>query len=490
MPRSLVRALSLVLGCTALICARAQDAASPATPLTVEESVARALQKNFDLKIQGFSTEIAREAQNVANSAFEPTLTASTTRTVSQPSTLTGAGTRADFTNTRIGVNQLIASGATVQVSSSLDRSAYNPAASTLNPAFNSDVAITVTQPLLKGAGSDVTRAGIEHAKLGLTIANLNYRGRVLQVVHDTENAYSNLVFARGQLGVKRHSLQLAERFFEENKTRKLTGVATDLDVLSAEVGVANARNGVLVAGQNVRNAEDALLALIGQFEFSTEIGTVSLAPDEETLPTFDRSYQLARDNQPDYVATQNNIRQLELDANTAKNGSLPTLNLGGTLGFNGSDRSYSNAIGRLPDGDGYNWQVDLALSMPWGLHADKARYRSAMAGLRQQQARLQQLEQNLMVQVRSAVRAVETDRQSVEIFAKATELAERQYELELARFKAGLSTSRQVLQTQDDLESARVNELQARVNLRTAFANLHQLDNSSIARYHIALAE
>jgi outer membrane protein TolC len=127
---------------------------------------------------------------------------------------------------------------------------------------------------------------------------------------------------------------------------------------------------------------------------------------------------------------------------------------------------------------------------MPWGLNADKARHRSATASLRQQQARLQQIEQNLLVQVRSAVRSVETSQQSVEIFAKATELAERQYDLELARFKAGLSTSRQVLQIQDDLEAARVNELQARVSLRTAASNLHQLDCTSLENYHIALPE
>ena len=141
-------------------------------------------------------------------------------------------------------------------------------------------------------------------------------------------------------------------------------------------------------------------------------------------------------------------------------------------------------------DGDGRSWQVDLSLSVPWGLNADRARYRSALATMRQQQARLEQFDQNLVVQVRSAVRAVETSQQSVEIFTKATELAVKQYELQLARFKAGLSTSRQVLENQDDLEAARVNELLARVNLRTALANLHQLESSSLDRYHITLAD
>jgi outer membrane protein TolC len=491
MSRPSARALVFLLSCVALVSTRAKE--TPATPppaLTVDECIARAMQKNFDLKIQNFSTEIARESFNIANTIFEPTLTASTTRTVNQTSAPVGPGQRSDFTDTRLGVRQNIESGATVSLSTSLDRSAYSPAATTFNPSFNSDVALSITQPLLRGAGSAVSRSGIERSRLGVTIAGLNYKGQVLRVVRDTEAAYYNLVFARGQLGVKLHSLELAERLFEENKTRRLTGVATDLDVLSAEVGVANARNGVLVARQGVHNSEDALTALIGQFEFDQAVGAVALPANDDAVPTFAHTYQLARDSQPDYIATQTSIKQLEIDAANAKNGSLPTLNLGGTLGYNGTDRSYGSAIGNVPNGDAYNWQLDLSLSMPWGLHADKARYRSAMASLRQQQARLQQIEQNLMVSVRTAVRAVETSRQSVEIFAKSTELAERQYELELARFKAGLATSRQVLQTQDDLEAARVNELQARVSLSTSVANLHQLDSSSLARYRIPLAE
>ena len=323
-----------------------------------------------------------------------------------------------------------------------------------------------------------------------MSIATLDFESQVLQVVRDTEAAYYNLVFAREQKLVKEHSLELAQQLYDENKNRKAAGVATDLDVLSAEVGVANARNGVLTAEQTVRDNEDQLIALIGQFEFDTPLGDVRLPADVDPAPSFDLSYKLARDNQPDFLATRASIQQLEIDANTAKNSRLPSLDLGGALGFNGTDRTYGTAMTRVKDADGYNWEVDLSLSVPWGLHAGRARYRSAQASLRQQQARLQQVEQNLLVQVRAGVRAVETSRQSVAIFGQATQLAEKQYELELARFKAGLSTSRQVLQTQDDLEAARLNELQARIDLRIAYANLHQLETSSLSRYHIALAE
>lgn len=491
MSRPFVRVLLLTLNLAALPGLHAQEPAAPAGPaLTLEECIARALEKNFALKIQGFSTTIAQESLNVAKAGFEPTLTASTLHSVSQTGLVTGVGPRYDTTDTRLGITQTLTTGANVSLSTSLDRSGTNPALTTPNPAFNSDLSLSITQPLLKGAGTVVNRATIERNQLGLTIANLSYKSSVLLVIRNTEVAYFNLVFAREQMTVKQHSLELAVKLYEENKVRKTTGVATDLDVLTAEVGVANARNGVVTADQLVRNSEDALLALIGRMEFNSPVGPVSLPGGHEAPPSFDVSYKLALDNQPDLISSQTAIKQFELDAHTAKNGALPTLNLGGTLGYNGTNRSYGTAVNRLSDGDGHNWQLDLSLNLPWGLHADRARYRSALAGLRQEQARLQQVEQDLIVKVRSAVRAVETNQQSVEIFGKSTELAEKQYELQLARFKAGLATSRQVLEVQDDLESARVNELQARVNLRTANANLHQLESSSLERYHIALAQ
>jgi outer membrane protein TolC len=75
-----------------------------------------------------------------------------------------------------------------------------------------------------------------------------------------------------------------------------------------------------------------------------------------------------------------------------------------------------------------------------------------------------------------------------VKIAAQARELSTKQYELEKAKFDAGLSTSRRVLEAQNDLETARVNELQSRVSLRTSLAALHRIEGSSLQRYGVAL--
>ena len=71
-----------------------------------------------------------------------------------------------------------------------------------------------------------------------------------------------------------------------------------------------------------------------------------------------------------------------------------------------------------------------------------------------------------------------------------ANEERTRQYDLERARFDAGLSTSRNVLQTQADLETARVAELQARINLQNSISALHRLEGNALERYQIAMPE
>jgi len=483
---------------SAEVMAAATSGAPGAPELTLEECIRLVLERNFTLRAAAFTAANAKETLIITKAGFDPTFTATGTAGHTQGITIVndslGTPTSSDFRqdtgNIRVGVNQTIETGGNVNLSSGLLRTNNQPVGLSVNPAYNSDIALSVIQPLLRGAGVSVNRAQIESARIGVTIANLNFKGSVLQAVRDTEAAYYSLAFARAQLAVKQSSLELAQKLFDENKVRKNTGVATDLDVLTAEVGVAAAQNGVVIAQQQVRNAEDQLLALTGLTEFDKAPGPLRFMPFTDAAPAVAESFRLARELQPNYVATNEVIKQLELAVKVADNGKLPTLNVDGALGYNGLDRTSGSSWDNLRTGDNYNWQVGLSLSVPWGLRADRARARTALNNLHQQQATLQQVEQNLLVQVRADVLAVATSIESVQISSKATELAAKQYELQKAKFDAGLSTSREVLQSQTDLETARVNDLQARVNLRIAVANLHQLDGSSLDRYHVAVPQ
>jgi len=477
------------------VASQGQEPASPEAGLTIEEAIARALGKNFDLQIQTFARESAAESLNIAESAFEADLTYTTSRSQSQSavasSTLDGASQpRNSSYNNRVSATQRIITGATVTASTNLNRASNNSVNTLLNPSYNSDFSLTVRQPLLSGAGIAYNRAAIDRAKIGLVRSNLDFKNSVLTVVRNVEAAYYNLGFAREQEQVRRFSLDLAERLLEENTTRRNTGIATDLEVLQAEVGVANARRTLLQAQQTVRDREDALLNLIGQFEFNTSLGEVRLTDFETPRVSTERSFQLAMEQSPDFASSKLAIEQIKIDLQVAKRDRLPGVSVGATGGYNARQPSPTDAAQELWSGDGYNWTIDLTVNLPLGFKAEKARYRQALIGLSREEKRLEQLEQNLLVQVRSAVRSVEINIESVELSRKATELSNRQFDLEKARFDAGISTFRRVQESQEDLDSARVAELQSRIALRLALADLARLEASSLERYNITIQE
>jgi outer membrane protein TolC len=466
--------------------------AAAKTELTLEQCIARALQRNFDLEIDRYDPQIAKESIDVARDPFQPVLSLTSSATHS-----TAAGgnayprTDSDNSSTSVAVTQQLYSGTTVTLSSQLARSHVDPASFSLsayNPAYDANVTLAVRQQLLRGFGTAINKALVNRARLGLSKANLDFKAHVLDVIQSTENAYFNVVFARDQLDVRKFSLTLAEKLYSEAKTRRDTGVATDLDVLSAEVGVANARRGVLLAQQSVGDTEEGLLALIGQFELEAPLGDMHFDDAGVEAPVFASSYVMAKQIQPDYLSAQAGVEQAKLDLEVAKDGTKPTLSLGGAVGIGGTRGSIGDAFSDTANSRNSNWQVDVSVSYPWGQIGDRARYRQSLATLTQQQVHLRQLEQSIEVQVRSAVRAVQTNIESVKISGQARQLSERQYELEKAKFDAGLSTSYLVLQSQNDLENARVNELQARVSLRTFVALLHRLEGSALQRYRITL--
>jgi len=231
---------------------------------------------------------------------------------------------------------------------------------------------------------------------------------------------------------------------------------------------------------------------LINVPNFEVRVGPVALDDYRAGVPSFANSYKLAREYYPETLSIEESIKQLQIDLDTARRNQLPDLNLIAQLGYvaRPTTEGYIEAVERLPRDPGNNWSLGLNYSMPWGRHADKARYRTAQTNLLSRKMQLEQLEQSLLVSVRSAVRAVEANLAAVEIAAKATELAARQYDQQKARFDAGLATSRQVLLTQDDLERARFDELNARLALRRAAAELNRLEGSSLDRFRVQLPE
>jgi len=252
--RSSLAAASLLAGLCLPV--SAQDALPPANPtaavvapdapagapLLLEECVQRALQHGFDIEIQRYNPShgegFGRYRPGRLRSNVLPERHAKSRNTGPVTGNL---GIKNDARDARLSVDELLQTGTTVNLSTELSRSATNPFSPLVNgfynPIYNSDLTVTVTQPLLRGAGTAVTTAVLNRAKIGLTRAGFDFRAQVLNIVQQTEIDYYSLVYAREQLRVYRVSLVLANRLLEEAQAKKTVAPPTDVDVLQAQVG-------------------------------------------------------------------------------------------------------------------------------------------------------------------------------------------------------------------------------------------------------------
>jgi outer membrane protein len=458
-------------------------------PLTLGDCVVRALAHGFDMELQLHDLEIAKDDLPIARSAFHPIVAADAgTGSSRVPQTTESLRTRSDTVDTRLGVAQRFWPGTIVSFSSDLNRLTAAPSLSDFNPSYSSGVTLNLTQPLMRGFGG-INTVPIRRAELALDIAERSYRDRALDVIQATEGAFYLLAGARDQVSVFRVSLQLAETLLKEAEGRHRAGMATKLDLLQAQVGIANARLNLLQAEKTVKSSEDGLLALIGQFQLDEPLGPAVIDETEPTRPpNVDESYALALESQPAYRNARAVLELTKLQLLLAKDDLKPSLDLGLSVDLGGEDRSRRGAFDDAFDSERSAWQVGLSATYPIGRVGEKARYRQSRTALSRGELALHQLEQEILVNVRTAARNVETAQESVKIAALAANLADQQRDAENRRFRAGLSTSRRVLEAQTDLERARVAELQAKLDLRIAYSALYRIEGSALDRYGIAL--
>ena len=504
MPRFLARAALALICILPALASRAADGppsvesfGDPSVPIdlsgtvNLQDCVGLALGRNFAVRIQRFTVYEAVDSVTVQQAAFEPVFGFSANKQFQQPTlneSQFGYPANETLETAALSLSDTLVTGGTLSGNYSLLRTNESPAFFPPNPSYTGTVSISVTQPQLQQAGTDYNRAAIESAKLGVRISNLNFKSAVLTMVLNVENTYYNLLYQREQYKVQEEEMKQAQQLLDENTVRRQTGILTDLDVMNARAGVASAQNLLILDDQAVRNSEDSLLQLLGDRQFKTAVGTIGFPVITEPQVSFDLSYKLARDNGPDLAVALATIDQYKLTALKAKRDMLPNLSVNGGLGYG----SYAGTAGQSITGSwpGYNWTAGVTLSIPWGMKANRALYHQALSEVRSQEVAYDQADQNLVVNVRKAVLAVQTGIQSVHSSAENTQYATKAYELTKAQFDAGLATSYLVLQSQNTLETARVSELQAKVNLLSAIANLRFFEGSSLQLYRINLPE
>lgn len=469
-------------------------------PLSAREAVSLSLNHNLDIEVARYQPWI--EDQNVfaAMGAWDHTAYASVAdaRSVTPGTNVLNVvpRVRREATSFALGVKKMTPFGVAYDFNFVSERSETNDQSFILNPIWSQTLGGSVTVPLLRGMGSQANTATLVIARNTRDQSVDSFEKSLNDAVFAVTLAYWDLVFAIENKKVKDQSLEVAVRLLEDTRRKLDRGLAARIDVTQAEAGVASQQEGILTAEAAVFSAADRLKRQIDPSLLREEVLLVPVdAPRVQGVDLDER--QAVELGMQEAVARRPEIRQLrtqllsqDATIDRAKNDLLPRLDLVGGGGLNGTEGTFSASNRDVRGGDFYNWSV--LLSFEYALERRTAQGNLNRAELEKRRALLQvrNLENQILVEVRDAVRSIKTDEKRIEATRRARILAQEQLDGEISRNEHGLSTTFRVLDVQKELVQARTNELKALIDYHLDASRLQQVTGLLLERNGIVLRE
>ncbi len=491
--------------------------AGPRIDLTLDEAVARALERNLDLAVQRLNPQVfdLNLAQQLA--AYRPTFDtnfSNNSRTNPSSTQLDGGeSVVSDIVTVNSGVSQEVGwGGGRYQVNFNNNRSASTNFFSSFNPSYRSSVQASYTQPLLRGFRIDPIRQQIQVTRINRDIADIDLRQTVTNTVSAVRDAYWELVYATRSVEVQQQALDLAEALVRDNEARVEIGTLAPIDVVQARSEAAARRQTLAQAEQALATAELVLKQLIvdgtGDDYWRATLNPIDLPTLTPAPIDLEATIRRALEERTDIERSRRQLDINEVNLSSMRNQRLPSVDLTGSYQLQGQGGTrfvrsglggrvlteipggINDAFDQLVDLDYPVWTVQLNVSYPIGPSAADAAYARAQLQTQQVQAQLRQLELQVATEITNAVLQIRAIARRIEAATAARELAEEQLAAEQSRFDAGLSTNFFVVQAQRDLSTAQDTELRAILDQQKALIELDRVQRTSLSQAGIQIIQ
>lgn len=342
---------------------------------------------------------------------------------------------------------------------------------------------LTVTQPLLRGGGTDVNLAPVRVARLQEQINHLTLKSTVSNTVTSIVLAYRALQQAQAQLRLAEDARDRSNSLLETNRAMISAGRMAAADLIQTEADIATQDVSVLQAEQARNSAQLALLQLMAVDLHTNVLADDTSKPVHVTVP-LKRVITLGLDNRMDLLAQRKAVEQTRQNLIIARNNRLWDLSVVGTVQ---KERLLGQAtpagIGPATDSS-----VGLQLSIPVGDYTRPQAEIQATTSVRMAEVQLADLKQQVEAAIRDAVQGVELSWRQLVASRRAQTLAESALDVAKQKLQAGRTSNFEVLSYEASLRVGEAQALTAAVSYLNALTSLDQQLGTTLDTWHIAL--
>ena len=451
--------------------------------ITFREAVELAMAYNLGLETARIDTLIRRFAVSEQDAAWdwelESTIGAAETMLPSR-STLSGADVvETDSANFVFGLTKPLRVGPSLGLEWRADRTFTNSSFSTINPAYDTALALRLDVPLLQGRGRRSQEANLRAAQAGLFEARHAQADRLATLMGEVSQAYWDLVARQSSVAVVGKSLEVAREIeaSERRKAQPDIGRSTTLDVTQAEAESKRREAALIQAQRDVEDAADRLRALVLPFTGAegdrVRLVAAETPVDRYPIPDLEQAVADSLAVRPDLLQIDAELSRLREQIALAEDRLRPTLDLSANLTYRGVDGQFGGSATDTLSGKTPSVGAELTFSMPLGRRAARAVLRQRELELARARLRRQDKVNTIIVEVRQAHRALRTAILEIEATREEVRAAGASLDGERRRLERGSSTILDVARLEENLTLAELRLLEARTALEIARINV-----------------
>ncbi|MCM1028014.1 MAG: TolC family protein [Alloprevotella sp.] len=447
-----------MITCAAAATAAAQTPAGADTiALTLDETIARARSLSVDAAValgelrsayweyRSYRADLLPE---VVLSATAPSYSKQYSSYMNEEGNYSFVSTNNLQATGKLDLRQTIwATGGTLSLSSQIDF-LRQFSGTTYNRWMSIPVALTLEQPIFAANAAKWNRR-IEPVRY--REAKAEYMSASEAVAMTAINYYFSLLLAREEVATARQNLENAEMLYAVAKEKRAMGQISKNDLLQMELNLLNARSS-LTSGQSNERAQ--MFRLRAFLDYGDDVELVPSVPSDAPDVTVDYPDVLDKALSRNKLAANLRRRQLEADYEVAKaKGNMRSITLRASVGYTGTDHTFSNAYRDLLD----NQVVEVGISIPlidWGKR--RGRVKVAESNREVVQARLRQERQTFSQDLFVLVERFSNQREQLAIAERADTIAARRYDTNVETYLIGRISTLDLNDSQTSKDDAR----------------------------------
>ena len=376
-----------------------------------------------------------------------------------------------------------------------------------LSPALNAKFQFKLTQHLLQGFGLATNTRYIQIARNNRDITDAAFRLQITTTVDQIENLYWDLLYAYENVKVQNEQMDFARQTLLNNQEQVEIGSLAPIEVVKAQSTIATDQQALTLALTNLELAQLLMKNAVSRslddpVLIDAEViptSAIGLPPKEAEVPTLELVSE-AFSHRPELEEAHINLINTEISNKAIRNALLPSLDLSayyGGAGLGGNENpalicnrdpvicglknppqymapiSNGATLTQMFNSSAPDKGATLSLTLPIRNRTAQATQVRSEFEHRQAQIRLQQLENQIRIEVRSAKFGVQQNRASVDAAQAAVDFARQSLEYEKKKFDLRASTSVLVLQNQAASIQAEATLVSAKVAYEKAVVEL-----------------